>query len=118
MEALILSVQYILYTSIIIAIVFIYIPHIIAFFSKKNKSNKKNKLEKVEQYIQEFISSSNPGEMFVMLINTGVFLSLKKGNHGNDFPNEKQRISFMKYSTPNINEILFNLEASHEKLNI
>ena len=89
---------------ILLVIVFFYLPIFIRRFKKRATINMK--VDDFHTVLQGFWTASNEngavGKDFVKLIHCGYIQCPKMGNHGRDFPDEKQYRNFMKYATPEI----------------
>ena len=103
MDFVINIVLFILGLLALMTILFVYVPFIIKMYKRWQASVVSN--EQVKVLLSDFLMSQqniSPGKDFVKLIRYGFFQCRKTGNHGKDFPTDKQRASFMKYATPEI----------------
>ena len=84
---------------------------------KDKKKEKKNPVEYNENKSTQvaFLTSSQPSEKFVELLEEGLFSCIITGNHGGDFPDKKQCDNFKKYATKEICDKIFSIEVSNEK---
>lgn len=72
----------------------------------------------IEDIISKFSKKSaiqNPGGEFVLLITMGFFTCITLGNHGKDYPDEKQYASFMKHSGAEIANKIDLVGESYEE---
>jgi hypothetical protein len=98
---------------VVIAAIVLYVRRLCA---KRNQANESD--ETIDVMLRSFSDkseNSNPGRYFVKLIKAGYFVSLKTGNHGNDFPDEIQRASFIKFLKPEIIKVLDEVGDNYEK---
>ena len=118
-----LTLNYIFYLYLLICfcvVIFVIsgiLPAKIKLFRLKTPVEKHK--DNLPQLIQTFFSTKTTndelGKVFIELINLGYFQCLKTGNHGADFPDEKQHKSFMKYANPEIAKSLRNVGDKFER---
>ena len=102
-----------IFTILALAIMVVLLICICVCFIPQKREN-----EKELHLIEHFNNSSEPGADFVKLLETGYFKSVKTGNHGNCFPDQKN-LSFFKSSlNSRAADILDKLGDIHESSNL
>ncbi|MDR1204605.1 MAG: hypothetical protein LBL26_03865 [Peptococcaceae bacterium] len=110
MELVLNIISYLFLLICVGVMVFRVLPALIKTYQLKAPT-KKQKSE-LPQLVQSFFSGetdNEAGRIFAKLIYLGYFQCLKTGNHGINFPDEKQYQGFVRYTTPEIAQSLRNV---------
>ena len=94
------------------AIIFIIIPLIRIIFPYNSQTRETKELR---NNLKLFLNTRQSSDGFIWLLKKGAFPCLVTGNHGGDFPDEKQCENFKKYATSEVCDKIFSIEVSNEK---
>jgi len=95
---------------------------ILPTLAKEYHSNRSSRTrEKLPQLLRSFDAANSGNELgggFVLLTRSGFFQNLRTDNHGNNFPERKQRQNFNKHSTPEIAQSMKEVGESFERFSV